>query len=119
MERLDAGIDKSKVDFFIATNANKFDAAALPRIRDTLLRMNEDQFIMMSAVDYRDPVLMLAVAFFFGWERFFLDDVATGIIKVLTCYGLGVWWLIDLFTVIDRSKRYNYDRFEQITSYMR
>jgi hypothetical protein len=119
MERTDNRVDSSKVDFFIAVNAGRFDAAMLPHVRDVLLRMTEDQFLMISVYNFRDPILMLAVAFFLGWERFFLDDVTLGIIKVLTCYGLGVWWLIDLFTVIDRTKRYNYDRFAQITSYMR
>ncbi len=32
---------------------------------------------------------------FFGADRFYKDDVALGVIKLLTFGGLGVWWLID------------------------
>ncbi len=117
MER--AKIDKSKLDFLIAANADKFDATVLREVRETLSQMDYDQFFVMQTANFRDPTLMLLVSFFLGIDRFFLDDVPMGILKVLTCGGLGIWWLIDLFTVIDRTKRYNYNRFVHITSYMR
>ena len=30
-----------------------------------------------------------------------------GILKLLTCGGLGVWWLIDLFLIMDKTKEKN------------
>ncbi len=118
MERIRAKVDRSKVDFFIAANARKFEPQALMDVRDRLAAMNDDQFMMMHTVYIHDPALMFAVSFFTGWDRFFLDDVVLGIVKVLTCYGVGIWWLVDLFTVMGRTKRYNYYRFMQITSHM-
>ena len=119
MERINAKIDKSKVDFFIATNANKFDPASLMAVRDTISQMNDDQFLMLQAANFRDPTLILILAIFTGWERLFIDDVGLGVLKILTCYGLGIWWLVDMFTAIDRAQRYNYNRFMHLVSLSR
>ncbi len=112
-------IDKSKIDFFIAANSNKFEPAALMSIKERLDEMDETQFMIIQAADFRDPTVILLIAIFLGWDRFFLDDVGMGILKIITCGGLGIWALIDMFTAIDRTKRYNYNRFVQVTSLMK
>lgn len=112
-------IDKSQVDFFIATNASKFEPSALMAVRDSLEKMDDDQFMIIQATEFRDPTVILLIAIFLGWERFFLDDVGLGILKILTCYGFGIWGIIDMFTAIGRAKAYNYNKFVQVTSLMR
>lgn len=112
-------MDKNKVDLFIASNSDKFEAPALLSVRDTLEKMTDDQFMAISATEYRNPTVILLIAIFLGWERFWLDDVGMGVLKILTCYGLGIWWLVDLFTAIDRAKRYNFRKFMQTASLMR
>lgn len=116
MERIG---DKSKVDFFMAANANKFDAGVLMEVRKTLSGMTDNQFMALQAVWFREPALIFAIAFICGWERFFLDDVLLGVLKIITLYGLGLWWLVDLFTAMSRAKKFNYNRFVQVTSLMR
>lgn len=40
--------------------------------------------------------LFLSMAFgFFGIDRFYLGKVKTGILKLITFGGLGLWWFID------------------------
>ncbi|QEW04338.1 TM2 domain-containing protein [Microbacterium lushaniae] len=36
----------------------------------------------------------------FGIDRFYLGKIGTGILKLITVGGFGVWWLIDLILVI-------------------
>jgi hypothetical protein len=37
---------------------------------------------------------------FLGVDRFYLGKIGTGIVKLLTFGGLGVWWLIDLILTL-------------------
>lgn len=36
----------------------------------------------------------------FGVDRFYVGKVGTGIVKLLTCGGAGVWWLIDIILIL-------------------
>lgn len=47
-------------------------------------------------------VLTLVMSIFFGSlgvDRFIMGKVGTGILKLITLGGLGVWWLIDLILI--------------------
>lgn len=119
MERIHPKLDRSKVDYFIATHASRFEPEVIGEVHDRVAAMNDDQFmILQSAGNFREPWLILAIAIV-GWDRFLLEDVGLGILKLITFGGLGLWWLIDLFTVMGRTRRFNYRRFMQITSRMR
>ena len=46
---------------------------------------------------------MPASTFVWGWlgaHRFYVGKIGTGILFILTAYGLGIWWLIDLIMII-------------------
>lgn len=107
-------MEKQKVDAFMAINSRKFKPELLRDVKQKLETLPDDAYGILSSQTYWDPSIILVIAIFLGWERLFLDDVALGVLKIITCYGLGVWWLVDLFTANSRAMNYNYNKFLRI-----
>lgn len=50
-----------------------------------------------------DWLILLLLSFFvgsLGVDRFYVGKIGTGILKLITCGGFGIWWLIDLILII-------------------
>ncbi|ELW1645475.1 cytochrome c oxidase assembly factor Coa1 family protein [Enterobacter oligotrophicus] len=46
----------------------------------------------------KNRILAMLLAFFFGFlglDRFYLGKIKTGILKIITLGGFGIWWFID------------------------
>ena len=111
-------MEKQRVDMFLATKAEYFNPIQLSDIRNQLEAMDDDKFVMLSGMELRNPTTILVIAIVLGWERFFLDDIGLGLLKVLTCYGCGIWWLIDILSAKKRAQDYNYKKFIQFRNLM-
>jgi len=72
--------------------------------------------------DYLHAWLYSLFLGFFGGDRFYLGKIWTGILKLITIGGLGLWWAIDLVLTIlgaqtDQERRplLDYERWKRIS----
>ena len=75
--------------------------------------------MMTLLTQMKDPLLSILLSVFvgtFGVDRFYIGDVGLGIGKLLTGGGCGIWWLIDIFLIMDATKQKN---LELLSYYLR
>ncbi len=62
-------------------------------------------------VSEKSWVVALVLSIMVGWlgvDRFYVGHIGLGILKLLTCGGVGVWWLVDLILfAVDRVRDKN------------
>ena len=52
--------------------------------------------------EMKSKVVALILSIFLGdlgIDRFYLGYIGPGILKLITCGGFGIWWLIDLIMI--------------------
>ncbi len=101
------------VQSFLVRYSDCFDTMAIIDVQNKLNELDDSKFGVLMSMSLQKPTAILLIAILLGWERFFLDDISAGVLKVLTCQGLGIWWLIDIFTAQRRTYQYNYRRFTE------
>ena len=103
----------SQAMVWLSSNRKFFKVQHQMLLQKKLEEMPDDQIMMLSGVELRDPTLLLIVAVFFGYwgvHRFMIGDIGMGILELLTGGGCGLLWLIDLFVIMDKTKEYNYQQ---------
>jgi len=106
-------MDATKVDMWLAANSKNFDAERLPYLRERLIALPDERFTMVYAVKLQDPTTLLLISIFlgeFGVDRFMLGDTGLGVGKLLTLGGCLVWWFIDIFFIMGRTREVNFQR---------
>lgn len=110
-------MDAQKADMFIMSHSKYFEPSLIPAIREKLLQTDESKWMMIQSVPYREPILMLIISILgghFGIDRFILGDMGLGVVKLLTCGGLGIWTIIDWFLIMERTREINFEKLRLI-----
>ena len=110
---------KKRVQFFLMNNKKYLPENRIPQLRERMLTLNEDELQNVECISFKDPTTLLIISIFLGEvgvDRFMLGDVGLGVGKLLLtlCCGIGlIWWLIDIFFIMDRTKEFNYRKVEE------
>ncbi len=111
-------MDINKVDSYIIANAKNFPSDKIPIIRDKLLAADDSRFVVIASVEIRSCATMFLISLFlggFGVDRFMLGKIGSGIAKLLLGWlTLGIWYLIDLFTIMNQTKKHNYEQLSLV-----
>ncbi|HBH49689.1 MAG TPA: hypothetical protein DDX98_13680 [Bacteroidales bacterium] len=110
-------MDAQKVDMFLMTNGKQFESHQIPAIRERLLALDDDKFILLQSLNFKDPTVALIISLFvgyFGIDRFYIGDTGLGVAKLLTCGGLGIWQIVDWFLIMGRTREVNLEKLQTI-----
>ena len=98
---------------WLVANQKKLTPQHLAIMRSKMEKMDDDQLTALAAAEMKDPTIMLLIAIFLGElgiHRFMLGDTGMGVLELLTSGLCGVLWLLDLFTIVKKTKEYNYNQ---------
>ena len=101
------------IQAFIMKHGECFDMYRVNEIQTTLANADDSKAAPILGLSLQNPTVILIIAIVLGWDRFFIGDIGLGIVKVITCYGCGIWWLVDIFTAKRRTQDYNYKKFQE------
>lgn len=108
-------MDQQKVDMFIMNNREKLPELQIPILREKLLALDDNKWMVVSTIQFKDPMISLVISLFlgvYGIDRFYLGQAGLGIGKLLTCGGCGIWAIIDWFKVSGMTKEYNLTKLQ-------
>ena len=109
-------MEQSKSNMFLMMNSKNFPSDKLRFMKERLDQLDDNGFFMVQSIDYKEPNTLLIVSIFagqLGIDRFMLGETGLGVAKLLTCGGFFVWWIIDLFLIIEATKEANFQKFLQ------
>ena len=110
-------MDSQKVDMYILTNGKYFESHHIPQIRDRLIQMDDNQWVLLQSAQLKDPQTALIISILgavavAGLDRFYIGDTGLGIAKILTCGGLGIWTIIDWFQIQGATRQKNFEKIQ-------
>ena len=112
------GLTEQQVEQLIAAYGERVPISCLGSFREMLLSTtmsySEVQVVLMQM---KDPIISLILRIIvgsLGVDRFYVGDIGLGVIKLITCGGLYIWWLVDMFLIMGKTRMRNYELLTQV-----
>lgn len=102
----------SNIETFLTVNASKFTPADLIVLKQKMETVDESKVDIIRSMELKDPTTLLIISLLLGSlgiDRFMLKDTGMGVLKLLTLGVCGILTIIDWFTVMDRTRKYNFN----------
>ena len=102
-------MDSYQANQLLMVYGSKLPPASFPMVKERLEQLDDPMANMLLA-HLKDPTISLVLSILlggYGIDRIYIGEVGLGILKLLTCGGLGVWWLFDLFLIMERTRENN------------
>ena len=106
-------VNPNLVQNYLMANAKNLPEVSIEEIRAKLSSLSQDEFNRVQVIPLKDTLVIFLLSLFLGYygvDRFMLGQVGLGILKLLTGGGCGIWWLIDLFLIMEETKKTNYEK---------
>ncbi len=110
-------MDIEKVDLFLLTNSKYLPECEVLNIRKKMLMLKDEDWVRISTFSFKDPLLAFLLSFFCGYlaiDRFYIGDVALGLLKLITFGGLHIWVIVDWFRIMKVTRMNNSKRLQDI-----
>ena len=110
-------MEQQKVDMFMMMNNKYLPESQILFVRERLLAADDSKEGLLHAIQFKDPIIALILSLLVGGigiDRFYIGDTGLGIAKLITCGGLGIWALIDLFLIMNATREKNFARLMSV-----
>lgn len=80
-------------------------------LRSMLGKLTEEELVTVSCIELQSPTVLLLISIFLGElgvDRFMLGDVGMGLLKLFTGGLCGIFWIIDLITIQQKTRSKNF-----------
>ena len=110
-------MESEQLNSILVVLSSKIPAGCSPSVRARLESSNVSaEEIMAFTNQMSEPTVAIILSIFLGVlgvDRFYIGDTGIGVGKLLTFGGCYIWWLIDIFLIIDATKQKNFERLSR------
>ncbi|MCR4852089.1 MAG: TM2 domain-containing protein [Prevotella sp.] len=104
-------MDEQRINQLLMAYADKLPPVSIESLKNRVMyRRMDEQSLQLLLMQMKDPTISIILSILVGTvgvDRFYIGDVGMGIGKLLTGGGCGVWWLIDIFLIMDATRQKN------------
>lgn len=106
-------MEQQKIDMFLTQNSSKFPSEKIMLIKDALAKVDDSKAMSIQTLELNDPTTGLILSILLGTlgvDRFMLGEVGLGLLKLFTCGGCYIWWIVDMVNAKKMVQEHNYKK---------